>query len=57
MPGAPSSYLFMVVRPGALAASLLLVAMPEAPSSYLFLVVRPGAPSSALAPSSDARSP
>ena len=27
-----------------------------APSSFLFLVVRPGAPSSALAPSSKARS-
>ena len=27
------------------------------PNSFLLLVVRPGAPSSALAPSSDARSP
>ena len=37
MPGAPSSFLFLVVRPGALVASLLLVAMPGAPSSFLFL--------------------
>ena len=53
MPGAPSSFLFLVVP---LVASLLLVAMRGAPSSFLFLVVRPGAPSSVLAPSSDARS-
>ena len=44
MPGAPSSFLF-------------IVAMPGAPSSFLFLVVRPRAHSSILAPSSDARSP
>ena len=54
MPFAPNSFLLLVVRPGALVASLLLVAMPFAPSSFLFLVVRPGAPSSVLAPSSDA---
>ena len=57
MPGAPSSFLFLAVRPGALVASLVLVAMPGAPSSFLFLVVRPGAPSSVLGASSDARSP
>ena len=57
MPGAPSSFLFVVVLPGALVASLLLVAMSGAPGSFLFLVVRPGAPSSVLAPSSDAKSP
>ena len=53
MPLAPSSFL-LLVRPGALVASLLLVAMPLAASSFLLLVVRPGAPSSVLAPSSDA---
>ena len=53
MPFAPSSFLFLVVRPGAV-ASMLLVAMPFALSSFLFLVVRPGAPSSVHAPSSDA---
>ena len=54
MPFAPSSFLFLVVRPGVLLASLLLVAMPFAPSSVLFLVVRPGATIGVLAPSSDA---
>ena len=47
MPFAPSSFLFLVVRPGAPSSVL-------APSSFLFLVVRPGAPSSVLARSSDA---
>ena len=43
MPGAPCSFLFLVVRPGApLVGSLLLVAMSGAPCSFLFLVVRPG---------------
>ena len=43
---------------GALAASLLLVAMPGgALAASLLLVAMPGAPSSVLAPSSDARSP
>ena len=53
MPGAPSSFLFLLVRHLLLeamhlflVASLLLVAMPGAPTSFLFLVVRPGAPSS-----------
>ena len=52
-----SSFLLLVVRPGAPSSFLLLVAMPGAPSSFLLLVGRPGAPSSVLAPSSDARSP
>ena len=55
MPFAPSSFLFLVVRPGAPSSV-------HAPSSdalcllvaSLFLVVRPGAPSSVHAPSSDA---
>ena len=57
---ATSSYLLLVVMPGALVEPLFLVAMPFAPSSkdatssYLLLVVMPGAPSSALVPSSDA---
>ena len=64
MPGAPSSFLLLVVRPGDPSS------VPGAPSSilapsrcqeplvaYLLLVVRPGAPSSVLVPSSDARSP
>ena len=61
MPGAPSSFLLLLVRHLLLVAmhlflvtSLFLVAMPFAPSSFLLLVVRPGAPSSVLAPSSDA---
>ena len=69
----PSSFLFLVVRPGAPSsvlvpsskASLFLVVRPGAPSSVLvpsskaslFLVVRPGAPSSVLVPGSKARSP
>ena len=51
MPGAPSSVLAPIVRPGAPGSFLLLVAMP------LLLVAVPGAPSSVLAPSSTARSP
>ena len=50
--------------PGALVASLLLVAMPGATSGVLApsgilasIVAMPGAPSGVLAPSSDARSP
>ena len=53
MPFAPSS--FLLQEP--LVASLLLVVMPGALGGFLLLVVRPGVPSSALAPSSDARSP
>ena len=49
----PSSFLFLVVRPGALVASLLLVVMPGAPSSFLLLVM-PRAPSSVRVPSNDA---
>ena len=48
MPGAPSSFFLLVVRPQAPSSFLLLVAMPGAPSSFLLLVVRPGAPSSFL---------
>ena len=45
MPGAPSSFLLLVVRPGEpLVAFVFLVAMPGAPSSFLLLVVRPGEP-------------
>ena len=47
MPFVPTSFLFLVVRPGVPSSVL-------APSSFLFLVVWPGAPSSVLAPSSDA---
>ena len=53
-----TSFLFLVVRPGAPSSVLLFpVAMPGALVASLFLVVRPGAPSSNLAPSSKARSP
>ena len=39
-PAISSSFLLLVVRPGApFVASLLLVAMPGAPSSFLFLVL------------------
>ena len=48
MPGAPSSFLFLVAMPGAPSSFLFLVAMPGAPSSFLFLVAMPGAPSSFL---------
>ena len=62
MPFVPSSFLLLVVRPGAtsiigqelLVSSLLLVAMPFVPSSFLLLVVRPGATSCVFAPRSDA---
>ena len=54
MPCAPSSFLLLVEMPGALVASLLLVAMPCAPSSFLLLVEMPGATSSVLVTSSDA---
>ena len=43
-PFVPSSFFFLVVRPGA-------------PNSFLFLVAMPVATSSVLTPSSDARSP
>ena len=48
MPFVPSSFLLLVVRPGAPSEPLV---------ASLLLVVRPGAPSSVLAPSSTARSP
>ena len=59
MPFAPSSFLLPVTSSDALATSsfLFLVVRPGAPSSFLLLVAMPGAPSSVLAPSSDARSP
>ena len=44
MPFLTSSFLFLVVRPGAPSSFLLLVAMPFATSSFLFLVVRPEEP-------------
>ena len=40
-----SSFLFLVVWPGATSSFLLLVAKPFVTSSFLFLVVRPGATS------------
>ena len=52
---ATSSFLFLLVRPGAtIVASMLLVAMPFATSSFLFRLVRPGATNSVHAPSSNA---
>ena len=56
MPFVLSSFLLLVVRPGAPSSVLApRMAMPFVLSSFLLLVVRPGAPSSdALAPSSDA---
>ena len=47
----PSSYLLLVVRPG---ATISVVEMRLVPSSFLLLVVGPGATSSVHAPSSDA---
>ena len=54
MPFATSSFLLLLVMPGAPSSVLALVAMPFATSSFLSLLVMPGAPSSVLAPSSDA---
>ena len=54
MPFVTSSFVFLVVRPGATSSALLLVAMPFVTSSFLFPVVRPGANSSVLATSSGA---
>ena len=46
-PGAPSSFLLLLVRHLLLLAMhLLLVAMPFVTNSFLLLMVRPGAPSS-----------
>ena len=56
MPGAPSSFLLLVVRPGAPSSFLLLVVWPGAPSSVLAPNIGIQ-PKSVLAPSSDARSP
>ena len=56
MPFVPSSFLFLVARPGA-PSSVLVVVRPGAPSTFLLLVARPGAPGSVLVPSSKARSP
>ena len=50
MPGAPSSFLLLLVR------HLLLEAMHLFLVASLLLVVRPGAPTSVLAPTSDALS-
>ena len=49
-----SSFLFLVVRPGAPSSVLAPSSDALVTSSFLFLVVRPGAPSSVLRPSSDA---
>ena len=49
-----SSFLLLVVMPGATSASLLLGAILFVSSSFLLLVVMAGATSSVLAPSSDA---
>ena len=49
-----SSFLFLVVRPGATSSVLAPSSDALVTSSFLFLVVRPGATSSVLAPSSDA---
>ena len=57
MPFAPSSFLFLVVRPGAPSSVHAPSSDALCPSSFLFLVVRPGAPSSVHAPSSDALCP
>ena len=60
---APSSFLLLVVRPGAPRSVLAPSSDALVPSSFLLLLVRmllvamPGAPSSVLAPSSKARSP
>ena len=48
MPFVPSSFLLLVVMPGATSSVLLLIAMPFVPSSFLLLVVMPGATSSVL---------
>ena len=54
MPFVTSSFLFLVVRPGATSIVLAPSSEPFVTGSFLFLVVRPGAPSSVLAPTSDA---
>ena len=51
MPFVTSSFLLLVVRPGATSSVLAPnVAMPFVTSSFLLPVVRPGATSSVLAP-------
>ena len=50
MPLAPSSFLLLVVRPGAPSSVLAPSSDALALSTFLLLVVRPGAPSSVLAP-------
>ena len=47
MPGAPSSFLLLVVRPGAPSSFLLLVAMPFATSSFLLVVMASNLPAMA----------
>ena len=54
MPFAPSSFLLLVVRPGASSSVLAPSSDALAPSSFLLLVVRPAVSSSVLAPSNDA---
>ena len=48
MPFAPSSFLLLVVRPGAPSSVLAPSSDAFVPSSFLLLVVRLGAPSSVL---------
>ena len=54
MPFVLSSFLLLVVRPGAPSSVLAPSSDAFVLSSFLLLVARPGAPSSVLAPSSDA---
>ena len=53
MPFVTSSFLFLVVRPGA-TSSVLAASSGALTGSFLFPVVRPGATSSVLPSSSDA---
>ena len=57
MPFAPSSFVFLVVMPGATSSILATRSDALAPSSFVFLVVMPGATSSILATRSDALAP
>ena len=54
MPFATSSFLLLLVMPGAPSSVLAPSSDALATSSFLLLLVMPGAPSSVLAPSSDA---
>ena len=54
MPFVPSSFLLLLVWPGATSRNLLFFAMPLVPGSFLLLLVWPGATSSVFALLSDA---